>query len=187
MSIDNHLLVTSSAWRNTAQAALGGVGLLMNKAAENCLSDVIKISNRIVKATFSGNPETTIIVAYSPTNDKKNEAEVSTFYSSLRQAIDSTPTHNFLAILGDFNAKISASHVKHAHDKRTNENGKRLLVHEENLTITNTVFEKRKGKRWTFEDPKGNRYLLDYINSKQASIFVQFTGNVNGLRSNKIR
>ena len=65
---------------------------------------------------------------------------------------------------------MSASRVKHAHDKRTNENGKRLLdlVHEENLTITNTVFEKRKGKRWTFEDPKGNRYLLDYIlvNSK---------------------
>ena len=30
------------------------------------------------------------------------------------------------------------------------------------------MFEKRKGKRWTFEDPKGNRYLLDYIlvNSK---------------------
>ena len=65
---------------------------------------------------------------------------------------------------------MSASHVKHAHDKRTNENGKQLLdlAHEENLTIINTVFQKRKGKRWTFEDPKGNRYLLDYIlvNSK---------------------
>ena len=29
--IDNHLLVTSSAWRNSAQAATGGVGFLMSK------------------------------------------------------------------------------------------------------------------------------------------------------------
>ena len=86
-----YLLVTSSAWRNTAQAALGGVDLFMNKGAENCLNDVIKIKNRIVKAIFAWNPETTIIVVYSPTNDKKNEAEVSTLYNNLRQEIDSTP------------------------------------------------------------------------------------------------
>ena len=91
----------------------------MNKTAENCLNDVIKISNRIVKATFAGNPEKTTILAYSPTNDKKNEAEVSTFYNNLRPAID--------VILGNFNAKMSASHVKHAHDKGKNENSKRLL------------------------------------------------------------
>jgi hypothetical protein len=76
-------------------------------------------------------------------------------------------------ILGDMNAKISSAHTKYAHDKRTNENGKRLLelACEKSLIITNTMFEKRIGKRWTFEDPKGNRYLLDYIlvNSKWIS------------------
>ena len=37
------------------------------------------------------------------------------------------------------------------------------LACEKSLSITNTLFEKRMGKRWSFEDPKGNRYLLDYI------------------------
>ena len=30
--------------------------------------------------------------------------------------------------------------------------------------IANTMFQKRTGKRWTFEDPKRNRsFILDYI------------------------
>ena len=66
--IDNHLLVTASAWRNSAQAAMGGVGVIMNRAAEQALSNVEKISERIVKVTFAGNPVTTIFVVYSPTN-----------------------------------------------------------------------------------------------------------------------
>ena len=168
--IDNHLLITSSAWRNSAQASQGGVGIILNKAAEQVLCDVNKISNRIIKATFSGNPATSIIVAYSPTNAKANEEEADLFYEQLRDAIDSCPPHNFLAILGDLNAKIGPAHVKFAHDKRTNENGFRLLdlASEKSLCITNTMFRKRLGKRWSFEDPKGKRYLLDYIlvNSK---------------------
>ena len=71
----------------------------------------------------------------------------------------------YLALLGDWNAKISACHVCYAHDKRTHENGTRLvdLACEKSLCITNTMFEKRMGKRWTFEDPKRDRYKLDYI------------------------
>jgi hypothetical protein len=164
-NMDKHLLVTSSAWRNNAQAATGGVGIIMNKAAEQVLSDVTKISDRIIKASFAGNPETTIIVAYSPTNVRKNREDVDTFYEQIRNAIDDTPPHNFLALLGDWNAKIGPAHIKFPHDKRTNENGTCLLelVCEKSLCITNTMYEKRIGKRWSFEDPKGNRYLLDYI------------------------
>ena len=63
------------------------------------------------------------------------------------------------------NAKISSAHVRYAHDKRTNENGMRLvdLACEKSLIITNNNFLKRQGKRWTFEDPKGQQYLLDYV------------------------
>ena len=80
-------------------------------------------------------------------------------------AIKDTPPHDFLAILGDWNAKVSNAHVKHAHDKLTNENGMRMLdlACEQSLCITNTMFEKRRVKRWSFEDPKGNHFLLDYI------------------------
>ena len=75
-----------------------------------------------------------------------------------------------LLIIGDWNAKCSAAHVRLAHDKRTNENGFKLLdlVYEKSLCITNSRFEKHIGKRWTFEDPKGKHCLLDYtlINEK---------------------
>ena len=96
---------------------------------------------------------------------RAHQDEAVSFYNDLRQAIDSTPPHNLLMILGDMNAKISSAHTKHALNKKTNENGTRLieLTCEKSLMIANTMFQKRTGKRWTFEDPKGNRSILDYI------------------------
>jgi len=100
----------------------GGVGILLNKQAESVLSDVEIISNRIIKATFSSNSLLTAIVAYSPTNCKGNASESSQFYEDINSSIDSTPKHNLLLVLGDFNAKLSPSHVKFSYNKRTNEN-----------------------------------------------------------------
>ena len=49
-------------------------------------------------------------------------------------------------------------------------NGNMLLemASEKSLCIVNTIFEKREGKRWSYEGPKGDRHLIDYIlvNSK---------------------
>ena len=126
-TIDGHLLVTSSAWRNSSQAATGGVGFLMNRKAEKALCDVTSVTSRILKATFAGNPEVTLVTAYSPTNMRQNHDETESFYDSMRDTIDQTPNHNFLAILGDWNAKVSPSHVRFAHDRRTNENVNRLI------------------------------------------------------------
>ena len=39
---------------------------MINKRASNVLSEVIKWNERIIIATFEGNPKTTIIVHYSP-------------------------------------------------------------------------------------------------------------------------
>ena len=168
--IDNHLLITSSAWRNQAQAAVGGVGFLLNKKAESALCETISISGRILKATFSGNPECNLIAAYSPTNCKQYSDDSDQFYDRLRTTIDQIPPHNLMVILGDMNAKISQAHVRYAHDKRTDENGSHLieLACEKSLIIVNNNLLKKQGKRWTFQDPKGERYQLDYVlvNSK---------------------
>ena len=162
---NGYQLVTVSAWRNTQQAATGGVGLILSKKAVCCLCKVEAVSKRILKATFAGNPKTTVIVAYSPTNMSTNDAEVDCFYDNLRKAIDETPPHHFLTVLGDMNAKVSSAHVKYAYDQKTNRNGKMLLelTQEKSLCITNTKFQKRIGKRWTFEGPKGDRSMIDYI------------------------
>ncbi len=62
------LLITSSATRNSMGVAVGGVGFLLSPHASKCLQHVEKISYRILKASFSGNPANTIISCYSPTN-----------------------------------------------------------------------------------------------------------------------
>ena len=44
-------LITSSAWRNSKNAAVGGVGLLLDRRAKKALGEVKSISNRILMAT----------------------------------------------------------------------------------------------------------------------------------------
>ena len=55
-----------------------------------------------------------------------------------------------------------------SHDKRTNKNGQRLLdlANEKSLLITNTTFEKRIGKRWTFLRPKRKSISVGLYSSK---------------------
>ena len=81
--IDNHVLITSSAVRSKAQAAIGGVGLLLNKKAASALGKVTSISGRIMQATFAGNSELKLISVYAPTNCKDNEEAAEEFYSQL--------------------------------------------------------------------------------------------------------
>ena len=62
------LLVTSSATRNSANDSIGGVGILLSPFARRSLVNIESMNDRIVIATFNGNPKTTIIATYSPTN-----------------------------------------------------------------------------------------------------------------------
>ena len=63
--VNSRLFITSSPWRNHVNAAVGSVVIVINKWASNVLSEVIKWNERIIIATFEGNPKTTIIVQYS--------------------------------------------------------------------------------------------------------------------------
>ena len=158
-------IITSSAWRNSQNAAVGGVGLLLDRRAQKALGEVKSISNRILMATFQGNPATTVIVAYSPTSTQGNEEEVENFYTNLREATKTTPKHNMLVILGDFNAHLGKSFVEHSYHEESSRNGEYLLdfVEEQQLTICNCNFKKKPGKLWTFIDPSGRLCQKDYI------------------------
>ena len=57
----------------------------------------------MMAATFNGNPRTTIISCYSPTNVSE-ENELVTFYDELSSLVRSIPKHNMLVIGGDMNA-----------------------------------------------------------------------------------
>ena len=56
-------------------------------------------------ADFDGNPATTIIILYPPLNVAPIE-EVEKYYGDLKTALRDVPSHNFLNIVGDFNARL---------------------------------------------------------------------------------
>ncbi|KAJ8413758.1 hypothetical protein AAFF_G00082650 [Aldrovandia affinis] len=88
---------------------------------------------------------------YSPTNVALIE-ELERFYDDLRTAIHHVPAHNFLIILGDFNARLGPEDAPFTYHTNTNRNGEHLaaLLTEHELLAANTLFRKRMGKRWTF-------------------------------------
>ena len=97
-------LVTVSAWKNSVNAAVGGVGLLIGLRALKTLNSIEKIQPRMMTATFNGNPRATII-CYSPTNVCE-ETELVTLYDELSSLVRSIPKHKMLIIGGDMNAQI---------------------------------------------------------------------------------
>jgi hypothetical protein len=126
--VDTSTLVTSSGWRNKSQAAQGGVGLLLDRKARKSLLKVVPSKNgKILVTEFDGNPRITIIVIYAPTNCAK-ESVKREFYTELRNVLQDVPTNNFLAIMGDFNARLvlGTEHVPHPFHEQT-EMGTTLL------------------------------------------------------------
>ncbi len=115
-SIQGKPLITSSAWRNDRGAATRGIGILLGNKASKALKSVRSHTSRILVVNFHGNPATSILVIYSPTN-VSDEDTIESFYDSLRRAIESIPAHNAMMVIGDFNARIGKSDAKFAfHD-----------------------------------------------------------------------
>ena len=156
-----YTLITTSAWRNANNAAAGGVGLVVNKNAESALAEVKSWNERILIAHFIGNgfPALTIVVHYSPVEGSDNTEE---HYKNLLAAIDKIPKHNVLLVVGDLGENIA----KFTYHKNTNSNGKIVndLVNEAGLIVTNTQFQKKQGKLWTYiSDMSGVKSHIDFI------------------------
>ena len=96
--------VTASTWKNSVNAAIGGVYMLIGPRALKSLNSIEKIKPRMIVATFNGNPSTTII-CYSPTNFSE-ETDLIAFYNQQSSLVQSIPKHNVLIIGGDMNAQI---------------------------------------------------------------------------------
>ena len=74
--------ITSSAWKNSVNAATDRVGILLSKEAYNAVASIELISPRIIITTINRNPKATAISCYSPTN-VRDEIEVERFYEDL--------------------------------------------------------------------------------------------------------
>ena len=162
--IGNYILITSSCWKNSINASVGGIGFLLSSKVKENLVKTEPITPRIFLLEFSGNPKLTVLCVYSPHNESP-EHEVDQFYSDLRSVLENVPPHNFLSIMGDFNARLGPDLVNFTFNNETNRNGEKLfdLMEEYNLFSANNSFMKSKNQLWTYESPSGLRSQLDYM------------------------
>ena len=159
------MLVTVSAWKNSVNASVGGVGMLLGPRALKTLNSIERIQPRMMAATFNGNPKATIISCYSPTNVSE-ENEIVTFYEDLSSLVRSIPKHNLLVIGGDMNAQIGKNrNNKYSLHNASNRNGQHLIdfMIENRLTCLNTNFQKREGKLCTYTYTNKSKAQIDYV------------------------
>ena len=142
------MLISASAWKNSVNVMMGGVGILIGSRALKSLNSIEKIKLRMIVATFNGNPSATIISCYSPINVSE-ETDLIAFYNELSSLGHSIPKHNVLVIGGDMNAQTdkNVNHKFSLHNS-SNRNGEHQtdFMLENRLTCLNTKFQKRRGK-----------------------------------------
>ena len=159
------IMATSSAEKGENNSTIRGIGLLLSPRAYKALQNIESITPRILIATFSGNPETTIITCYSPTNCSDEEV-TSNFYGELTSLTKAIPRHNFIIIGGDMNAQIGQHDANGStYHEQTNRNGRYLTdyISECELINTSTQYTKRNGKLWTIQYANGAKAQIDHI------------------------
>ena len=157
--------MSASAWKTTGNSTIGGAGMLLSPLALRSLNKIEKAAPRIIIATFDGNPCTTVISCYSPTNTSP-EDEVQEFYDTLSSIVRDVPKHNVLIIGGDMNAQFGGdTQHRHSYHKRCNRNGEYLqqFMNENHLKCLNSRFQKKKSKLWTHTYPNNIKAQLDYL------------------------
>ena len=133
-----------SAWKNSVNATVGGVGMLIGPRALKTLSTIERIEPRMMAAIFNGNPRATIS-CNNPTNVSE-ETELVAFYDELSSLVRSIPKHNVLVI--GMNAQIGKNgNNKYSLHNTSNRNGQHLtdFMIENRLTCHNTNYQKREG------------------------------------------
>ena len=153
------------AWKNSVNATVGGVGILIGPRALKSLNSIERIQPRMMVAIFNGNHRATIISCYSPTNVSE-ETELVAFYDELSSLVRSIPKHNMLVIGRDMNAQIGKNgNNKYSLHNTSNRNGQHLtdFMIENRLTCLNTNFQKREGKLWTYTCVNNSKAQIDYV------------------------
>ena len=163
-------LVIVSAWKNSVNASVGGLGMLIGPRALKTLNSIERIQPRMMAATFNGNPKATIISCYGPTNVSE-ETELVTFYKELSSLVRSIPKHNLLVIGGDMNAQIGKNrNNKYSLYNTSNRNGQHLtdFMIENSLYWGMLIYQKREGKLWTYTYANNSKAQIDnvFINRK---------------------
>ena len=86
--------VLVSAWKNSVNAVIGRVGILLSLCAIELLNCIKETLPRIVSVALNSNSSTTIISYYSPT-DTRDEKGITTCYNKLSSLIRKYSYHQW--------------------------------------------------------------------------------------------
>ena len=84
------MLATAYVWKNSVNATIRGIGMLIGSQSLESLNSIEKIQQRMMVATFNSNTSTTIISCYSPTTVSE-ETDLIAFYNELSSLVRSIP------------------------------------------------------------------------------------------------
>ena len=119
------------------------IGLVDNKIVHKEETRIEKVLGNILITTSAWR---------NANNAASGGSEAEDHYTNLTSATMSIPKHNLLIVMGDFNTYFGQSSVnKYSYHSITNSNGQIATnyIQENDLTTTNTNFQKRNGKLWT--------------------------------------
>ena len=115
----------------------------------------------MISVHFQGKPfNITVIQVYAPTSNTE-EAEIERFYEDLQDLLELTSKKDVLFMIGDWNAKVGSQKTPGVTGKFGvgiwNEAGQRLIefCQENALVITNTIFQQKKRRLYTWTSPDG--------------------------------
>ncbi|KAI8426662.1 hypothetical protein MSG28_014383 [Choristoneura fumiferana] len=161
-----------------------GVGFLVKKCLAKYVDGFCGISERIALLNLKL-PEYkdpwTIIQIYSPTEQAETDI-IKKFYQDLNKTIQ-TYAHKNLIVMGDLNGQIGerqwdedATIGPYTYStKARSRNGKMLIdfAMENNLSILNSMFKKKKDRMWTWISPDGkSKNQIDFIMTNNSKCFL---------------
>ncbi|KAL0195131.1 hypothetical protein M9458_008703, partial [Cirrhinus mrigala] len=155
--------------RPASERKLSGVGFMVKTSIASKMENLpTGHSDRIIsmRLPLRRQQHVTFLSVYSPTL-LAEPAEKDKFYTDLRNLLQRTPADDKVIILGDFNARVAWQGVLGKHGVGScNDNGRLLLEFcaEQQLSITNTIFQQKDSRKTTWMHPHSKHWhLIDYV------------------------
>jgi exonuclease III len=133
-----------------------GVALLLSERVLEKVVEWREVSSRILWVKMKWEGESWIFVsAYGPGSERSDQ-EREEFWKELSECIDGFGINSQVVVLGDLNARVGDEEVEGVVGKYgvpgRNESGRELvdMCMERRLVIGNTVFKKRRVKKYTW-------------------------------------
>lgn len=158
-----------------------GVGFMIRDSIATKLASLrTGHSDRIIsmRLPLRDQQHATLLIVYATTL-QADPADKDKFYSDLRSLLQDIPADDKIVILGDFNARVGRDSetwkgvlVRHGVGS-CNDNGRLLLelCAEQQLSITNTIFQQKDSLKTTWMHPRSKHWhLIDYILVRQRDL-----------------